>query len=331
MSEKYNIPEPNSLDSMEGTNIRDDFSIEESAIDEKQEKQSVEDLLYDLIYSESAADDDGYRNKNVSPEEMRKIRNENIEVIRKGMKEMIKEWHDLIKPKYVVLTETAGTPFGYVFKEIWRNAFPDEGLPIFYRFNPRYVETAAFNYKEIIDFLKNRFENKEENTILFEESIGTGGSMWTLEDMLTLKGDNWDIYGGDSLQGIIRREMDENEYADRSYEEKERLSEMECRGYLENMALKKEKLFPYWGFGAKGKDDLQSHGHSSARARILPVPKRYRVTKKDKYYIRDSEPQTLRAKIKKGEEGKVALDNIKKLKRLGMLLGQEMKEGAERK
>ena len=182
MSEKYNIPEQNSLDSMEGLETIDDFNSEEFVLDESngnQEQQNVEELLYDLIYNGKEPGNDD------SVEKILEHRKDYVKKIRKGMKEMIQEWHDLIKPKYVILTETAGTPFGYVFKEMWRTAYPDEELPRFYRIDPRFIESYV-SWREksetLSDYIDKRIEDKDANLIFFDESIATGKGLKVLEN-----------------------------------------------------------------------------------------------------------------------------------------------------
>lgn len=333
MAEEYNIPEPNSYDSMEGIEKIDDFNSEEFVLDESdenQEKQNVEELLHDLIYSESDPDYDGVNHRDVSAEEMKKIRKERVEELRKGVKEMIKEWHDLIKPKYVILTETAGTPFGYVFKEMWRVAYPDEELPRFYRIDPKAVASYLYNddegefdasNDEGVKYLEKRIKDRDANIILFDESIASGDSLRVLQSNLAY---GRYINGQLFIHGKIKwRDED----------------------FLENHALKDEHLFSYWGFGPKGKNNLKAgmmvdgwfggdmNPRGGANIEIHPVPYKFRVTKKstdtrDPY---NKDRKELTSNIKRGSEGLVALRNISRLKMLGKLLGQEMREEAAQK
>jgi hypothetical protein len=91
--------------------------------------------------------------------------------------------------------------------------------------------------------------------------------------------------------------------------------------------LKKEKIFLYGGFGSKGRDELQSDNEKNFKIMIENPREGIRPTKKEDRFGGGG----LKGKIKRGAEGKVVLENIKKLKRLGMLLGQKIKDEIEQK
>ena len=55
------------------------------------------------------------------------------EVWKKWAENIIKKWHDEIKPDIVILTETSGFSFGYILKEAWKKAYPNEKIPCHWR------------------------------------------------------------------------------------------------------------------------------------------------------------------------------------------------------
>jgi len=111
-------------------------------------------------------------------------------------KQIVTSWHDDIRPDYVFLTETAAIAYGYVIKETWRSAYPDEELPKFFRINPgapiihgtRKIydqDTRNWDSQEIDDdkfdsfvgyFINKRITTSNPRIIVFDE----GGSQgWT--------------------------------------------------------------------------------------------------------------------------------------------------------
>jgi hypothetical protein len=61
-----------------------------------------------------------------------------VENIKIWVERLVKGWHDNIQPDYVFLTETKAVPYGWVIKECWKNAYPNEKLPKFYRIIPKW-------------------------------------------------------------------------------------------------------------------------------------------------------------------------------------------------
>ncbi len=49
-----------------------------------------------------------------------------------SLKKILEYWHEY-SPDYIFLTETSAVPYGYAIKEAWKNAYPSEKIPIFYR------------------------------------------------------------------------------------------------------------------------------------------------------------------------------------------------------
>ena len=67
----------------------------------------------------------------------------NVEIIqaekevRDWAKKTVQEWHDKVAPDYIFVSETSAIPHGYVLKEVWKGAYPDEECPRFYRIDPK--------------------------------------------------------------------------------------------------------------------------------------------------------------------------------------------------
>ncbi|MFH1521915.1 MAG: hypothetical protein ABIF18_03070 [archaeon] len=73
----------------------------------------------------------------------------------------IKKWHSKCKPGVIILNETSATPMGWVFKEAWKNAYPDEKLPKFMAINPRY---GKLNKRQ-----KKYLKDKNAAVIVYDE------------------------------------------------------------------------------------------------------------------------------------------------------------------
>lgn len=95
--------------------------------------------------------------------------------IREWAKKTIQEWHDKVNPDYVFVTETAGIPYGYVLKEGWKNAYPDEEAPDFYRIDPKAIPPDESNEEKINEGLKKYFTKRikkdNANIIVFDEGL----------------------------------------------------------------------------------------------------------------------------------------------------------------
>jgi hypothetical protein len=341
---------------MEGLSSLDGFIYAENLIDlpiENFEGQNAEKLIYDLIYGGDFVGDKEPNSRTIDERMLR------VEVILAGMKSMIREWHDLIKPKYIILNETSAVPFGYVFKEIWRIAYPDEQLPKFYRIDPRFItdDMSIENAKLVYDFIKKRFDDVEANTIIFDEASISGSSLRRVRNGLCefneyLSSVAGFLAGRDEEIEIIKKESDElektfenlrniPESSDRSealvrarelvstlyYRKNEAMRRIRDKIIQDNPILKREKIFLYGGFGSRGQSELQNDSEKSFRTMIENPREGIKPTKKVDQYGSGG----LQGRIKKGIEGRIVLENIKKLKKLGILLGQEMKEEADQK
>jgi hypothetical protein len=109
------------------------------------------------------------------------FRERNIE----SLKVLIKEWHRL-KPDYIFLSETSSIPYGYAIKKAWKEAYPEEDLPKFYRIES-WTESAHIIKTYGVDdskentalrekikegvaiFLKKRIKKEDAKIILFDE------------------------------------------------------------------------------------------------------------------------------------------------------------------
>jgi hypothetical protein len=112
--------------------------------------------------------------------------------------DIVKKWHDEINPDYVFLTETGAVAHGYVLKEAWKNAFPNEAPPSFFRIDP-YIDFVKWerDYQTEFDkYVKNRISGSNPKIIVFDES-GSG----TLHKYFS-NGEVYDDPGGDSI-GLV--------------------------------------------------------------------------------------------------------------------------------
>lgn len=95
-------------------------------------------------------------------------------------KEIIKKWHDEIKPSAIILTETKGVGYGYILKETWKNAYPEENPPNFFRIVPMlndptgkkrdsYDSNLKFPAK-VKKYLEKRMrDNTESRVVIYDE------------------------------------------------------------------------------------------------------------------------------------------------------------------
>jgi hypothetical protein len=108
-----------------------------------------------------------------------------------NLKKMICDWHDRIKPKYVFLNETSATPYGWLFKEVWKEAYGDESLPNFYRIEPNTLvairdgRVGTEEYKKWREYFDKRVKDLNAKVIVFDEEGVTGLSLFEVEMALT--------------------------------------------------------------------------------------------------------------------------------------------------
>ena len=99
-----------------------------------------------------------------------------VEVIKAWVKKTVQEWHDKVSPDYIFVTETASVPYGYVLKETWKNTYPDEDCPDFYRIDPTAIPEPGNDQwvdektKEIIkQYFSKRIRKDDAKIIVFDE------------------------------------------------------------------------------------------------------------------------------------------------------------------
>jgi hypothetical protein len=111
------------------------------------------------------------------------LTDEHIEEFKEFAKNKVRLWHDKVHPDYIFLTETSAIPFGWLFKETWKEMFPGEPVPKFYRINPHresgFIGRMLDYEKEhgsgrmrahLEEYLDSRIKDKSANTILFDET-----------------------------------------------------------------------------------------------------------------------------------------------------------------
>jgi len=101
-----------------------------------------------------------------------------------GWKDKLKRQLELIhvcNPKYIFLTESAAISNGYVLKEAWKKAYPNEKPPIFYRVNPRVINALATRggeYKKVLeDFFRKRIKDRDAGIMVYDEMGSCDSSM----------------------------------------------------------------------------------------------------------------------------------------------------------
>lgn len=110
----------------------------------------------------------------------------NPHVFREGnvgaLKRLISQWHGL-KPDYIFLSETSSIPYGYAIKQAWKEAYPNEDLPRFYRIESwtekgHIAGLPATDEEKVLQtriqlgidkFLNKRVIKKDATILLFDE------------------------------------------------------------------------------------------------------------------------------------------------------------------
>ncbi len=112
----------------------------------------------------------------------------------------VEHWHDF-QPDYVFLTETSAFPIGYMFKEAWKAAYPDERPPQFFRVDPiamgrnsNALELPGYEEK-LEEFLNKRIKKPNARVAIFDEQPMTGKSQATVRKQIARKvpGASFDI------------------------------------------------------------------------------------------------------------------------------------------
>jgi hypothetical protein len=114
----------------------------------------------------------------------------------------ISDWHKQ-KADYVFLNDTSAFPLGYVLKEAWREAYPNEKMPSFYRVNPavmpgfrrhsmtfgptgfsRKLSENPEYLKKIEEFFKSRIKKKDAKVVILDEQSTTRASVGAVENAI---------------------------------------------------------------------------------------------------------------------------------------------------
>jgi hypothetical protein len=83
--------------------------------------------------------------------------------------------HDVYNPDCVFLTETSGTPMGYLFKQAWKTAYPGEQPPKFYRIIPG---------RGSEEFFKKRIKEKHSKIFVYDEWSDSGRALHLVGEKL---------------------------------------------------------------------------------------------------------------------------------------------------
>ena len=98
---------------------------------------------------------------------------------RTGIKRLVKDLHE-INPGYIFLTDTTATAWGLVFKESWREAYPGEAIPKFYRVEPKSLKNIPKyeeSKKKFEEYLQKRGIKSEDKIVVFDEEYIHGTSI----------------------------------------------------------------------------------------------------------------------------------------------------------
>lgn len=233
---------------------------------------------------------------------------------REGLKQLVKDMHSK-DPKYIFLTDTSATPWGYFIKEAWKEAYPEEKVPIFYRINPTSlkeppVQMSKEKIKKFQKYLKKKKIKPEDNIIIFDEFYFSGRSMNAIKDAFENPSRQ---FGEHCFKNIAYIEGNVGQLKKEGG--KLLLSHEKKKGYgIGNLFALQKNFGRYntWG-GKKVKED----------DKILIE---FTVTDKDK----DIKTKKFTADIKH-KKGKEYLEIIKEIKSMGKEVGEEIHEGDEKR
>ena len=151
----------------------------------------------------------------ISDEEFRVMTDQNedqntISNLRDFTREKIRALHK-IKPDYVFLNETSATPLGFVLKAAWKEAYPNEKCPTFYRVDPRVMpdfprkRDGLGNHspkvirdprylERVQDFFRARIKKANAKVVVVDEYSESGDSLRAVKDAIVrftgVNGDN---------------------------------------------------------------------------------------------------------------------------------------------
>lgn len=120
------------------------------------------------------------------------IRPKDVGVTKEWVKKSVKNWHDKLHPEVIFLVESSATPAGYLIRETWKNMYPSEASPKFYRIDsvsilrdfhadPRRGWKKKDELKitqlksELADFFSKRLPHgKETRVLVYDHNIDQG-------------------------------------------------------------------------------------------------------------------------------------------------------------
>jgi hypothetical protein len=106
---------------------------------------------------------------------------EDVESYKEWAKKKIQEWHDNVKPDYILLTETSAVPLGWTLKAAWKEIYPDEETPEFFRsdIGSESDPGGGFGFRDgslhedpsqLVSYIEKRKLDKSKNILIFDES-----------------------------------------------------------------------------------------------------------------------------------------------------------------
>lgn len=244
------------------------------------------------------------------------------------IKKTIKSWHDIAKPDYIFHTETGATPYGFALKEAWKNAYPEEKTPTFYRIDPRVYSLTLEQWKEEIGKYFSKRIKKDNPRIIIHDEGGVGvsrGIHQITENGVLIDedyGDNKHSSGtlSDAVQDVING-LEKINQKSTIFITEEGGGETLFNGMIDNNNTECISRRPTSRvFGTKS-----SRTASSEDELLLKYGGLSREEMLKELYEKGKDPFTGRT-IKHPEQRKRAIAWIQKLKEIGEESGKELKE-----
>lgn len=268
---------------------------------------------------------------------------------RQWVKEVIKQWHDKVHPDYVFLTETRGTLYGWVFKEAWKKAYPDEKSPIFYRidpmawYNPKIGGVPVEAMGGIEKYFKRRIKKDNAQIVIFDEHGSPLNAPWTIPTKdIDFKKERMGQSGQSSLniaRDLIRWAYEGGPVIESNHN-------LEDYPNLKPLKYKLGKIYSTGGalrtmeFGRKGEIkkeiDIMDRENSSPTSKLFgksrirstgPTEDESRIDKEIDLYksYREGNFSLAGAIVKHPEQRKRAQEYVKELKKIGREAGEELR------
>lgn len=87
----------------------------------------------------------------------------------------VMEWHDEVRPNNIILTETSAVPFGWLLKSAWKEMYPGEQPPAFYRI-AAFPDGKEIHNKFLTDiegknsYFSKRHMDSSKSTLVYDET-----------------------------------------------------------------------------------------------------------------------------------------------------------------